>query len=113
MAQRILSWLLALVFLAAGIPKLLGVAQIAARFEHFGYPPWFRLVIGVVEVSGGVSLLVPAVAPYGMALISIDMIGTTLTVLRVGDSPMPPLVVGALADRFGGSQLAQGSTHPR
>ena len=32
MAQRILSWLLALVFLAAGIPKLLGVAQIAARF---------------------------------------------------------------------------------
>lgn len=96
MAIRVLSWILALVFVAAGVPKIIGVAQVAANFEHLGYSPAFRVLIGVLEVAGGVALLVPAAALYGALLLIVIMIGAAWTVLRVGDSVAPPIIVGAL-----------------
>jgi len=93
---RILRWLLALVFVAGGVSKLVGVASAVAGFEHFGYPPWFRLLIGALETLGGIGLLLPAlVRPAVAGLVGI-MIGAVWTLVRVGDSPVPPVVVGAL-----------------
>jgi uncharacterized membrane protein YphA (DoxX/SURF4 family) len=96
MAQRILSWLLALLFVASGVPKIIGVAQVAAGFEHMGYSANFRLLIGVLEIAGGVALLVPPVARYGTALLIAIMLGATWSVLSVGEAVAPPLIVGAL-----------------
>jgi putative oxidoreductase len=96
MAVRVLQWLLAAVFVAAGIPKILGVAAVAENFQHFGYSPAFRLLIGALEIAGGVTLLVPAVALYAALLLIGIMAGAVWTVWRVGDSVAPPLIVGAL-----------------
>lgn len=50
----------------------------------------------MLEVAGGVALLVPAAALYGALLLIVIMIGAVWTVLRVGDSVAPPIIVGAL-----------------
>src|SRR5262245_2752604 len=93
---RILRWLLALLFVAGGVTKLVGVESAVAGFEHFGYPPWFRLLIGALETLGGIGLLLPAVArPAAAGLVGI-MIGAVWTLIRMGDSPVPPVVVGAI-----------------
>jgi putative oxidoreductase len=96
MAVKILSWVLALLFLVAGVPKIIGASQVAAGFEHMGYSPAFRILIGVLETIGGLGLLVAAVAPYAILLLLVIMGGALWTVLSIGDSALPPLITGAL-----------------
>ena len=96
MATRILTGLLALLFIAAGVPKLLGLGTAAEEFAKLGYSAGFRLLIGALEVAGGVALLVPAVALFGACVLLVIMAGATWTLIQVGQPPTPPLVVGAL-----------------
>src|SRR5262245_36178738 len=96
MLAKILTWLLALLFVAGGIPKLLGIGSTDTEFTRFGYSAAFRLLIGVLEVAGGLALLVPRFAFYGTAVLLVIMVGAAWTLLRVGDAPTPPIVVGAL-----------------
>ncbi|HUI25899.1 MAG TPA: DoxX family protein [Candidatus Kryptonia bacterium] len=110
MATRILSWLLALLFVVSGVPKLIGVAQVVAAFEHMGYSASFRILIGVLEIAGGVALLIPAVALYGAGLLIVIMIGAVWSVLRIGESPAPPLIVGALLALLATLRLRQASS---
>ena len=93
---KILSVLLALLFVAAGVPKLLGLGEAAAGFEQMGFAPWFRLLVGAIELGGGLALLLPAVRfVAALALIAI-MVGAVWTMIRMGQAPIPPVVVGAL-----------------
>ncbi len=96
MARKILSVLLALLFLFAGVPKLLGTAQMVEAFQQMGYSQTFRLLVGLAEVTGAVALLVPGVALYGAVLLIGLMLGAVWTVLRIGQSVIPPVVVGVL-----------------
>jgi len=75
----ILSILLALAFLAAGIPKLLGDAAWVLKFHNWGYSNWFVLAIGCLEVAGGILLLIPRLASYVAAMLIVVMIGATYT----------------------------------
>ena len=96
MGVRILTWLLAFMFVAAGIPKLIGIESVAAEFARFGYPEWFLRFIGAAELAGGVGLLIPGVkrvAAMGMLAI---MLGAMWTLFSVGQSPVPPLLVGGM-----------------
>jgi uncharacterized membrane protein YphA (DoxX/SURF4 family) len=96
MLVKVLTWVLALVFVAGGIPKLVGLDSVAAEFVRFGYSTAFRLLIGVLEVTGGLMLLVPRLALYGAGVLLVIMVGAAWTLVRVGDAPTPPIVVGAL-----------------
>lgn len=95
--QTILMWvltvLLAGIFLFAGAIKLAGMEEAVRGFEQFGYPGWFRIVIGVIEVVCGVALLIPKVAIDAASLLVVLMLGAVLTELIVGDSIIPPLIV--------------------
>lgn len=74
-----LSILLSLVFLASGAAKLAGLAFEIAAFERWGYPLWFMYAIGVVEVAGGVGLLLrrwSALAGLGLATMMIGAVAT-------------------------------------
>ncbi len=75
----VLSGLLAVLFLMAGGSKLAGAEQHVKGFAHWGYPDWFRLVVGSVEVVSAVLLLVPRVAFLGAAALSAVMVGATYT----------------------------------
>ena len=96
MASRILSWLLALLFVVAGVPKLIGSAEVVAAFQHMGYSTGFRILIGVLEVGGGIALAIPALTLYAAAVLIVIMIGAIWSVLQVGESFVPPLAVGVL-----------------
>ena len=97
---RILSILLAILFLLAGGGKLSGAAYAVQSFAHFGYPDWFRLVIGVAEIAGAVTLLVPRLAFYSATGLGVVMIGAAYSHLMLGEvvSAVPPLAcLAALA----------------
>jgi uncharacterized membrane protein YphA (DoxX/SURF4 family) len=82
-ALTVLLWivclLLVLMFVPAGWAKFFDNSGWARAFTHWGLPVWFRIAIGVVEVAGGVALLVPATRVYAAALLAAVMLGGTAT----------------------------------
>lgn len=50
-----------------------------AAFVRWGYPPWLRVAVGVVEVAGGGMLVIPWLAPLGGVALASVMGGAWLT----------------------------------
>lgn len=76
----ILSVLLAAVFATTGISKLIGTEPLTLQAAAMqGFPPWIRMVVGVVEVVGALALLVPTVASFAAAMLALLMIPATIT----------------------------------
>jgi uncharacterized membrane protein YphA (DoxX/SURF4 family) len=98
--KRILLWLvsalLALLFAFAGGFKLANPAQAGEQFVKFGYPGWFATLIGVIELVGGLLLLVPRVAAYAAGAIAVVMAGAVFTHLRAGEVPQSLFPLGLL-----------------
>ncbi len=92
--------LLGLAFLGAGGSKLAGVDQMVDEFDRYRYPQWFRIVTGLVEVSGALGMLAgifrPVVAPFAGLLLAATMAGALATHLRIKDpvaKMAPPTVL--------------------
>ncbi|SDW95740.1 Uncharacterized membrane protein YphA, DoxX/SURF4 family [Marininema mesophilum] len=87
-------------FLQAGVSKLIGVKMAVEGFHKFGFPDWFRLVIGSLEVIGGIALLFRKYTRHGVALLSTIMIGAIISILMKGnamDVMMPGITLAVLA----------------
>lgn len=85
-------------FVMGGAAKLAGDAQMVAMFDDIGAGQWFRLVVGVLEIAGGIGLLVPRLSRLAAAGLVALMIGAAITNVGVlGTAPTLPLVFGALA----------------
>ena len=85
-AKEIVLWLiallLALVCLRSGLMKITNIAGAKfwiRDFQRWGYPGWFRLVVGVAELISFALLLVPRVAGYGAAIFAVVMLGAIFT----------------------------------
>lgn len=78
--------LVALVFVSQGLMKFDPEGFWTPSFERWGYPVWFRYLIGVLETAGGVMLLVPRVASYGAGALFAVMAGAFITRLRDGQA---------------------------
>jgi putative oxidoreductase len=73
-----LQVLLALMFVvASGVPKLLGDAYAIKIFEDLGTGQWLRIVVGLLEIAGGIGLLVPRLAGLAAACLVALMVGAT------------------------------------
>ena len=59
----------------AGMDKFSDTSGWARAFTYWGYPVWFRVLIGVMEVSAAALLLWPRTAPLGAILVIIVMLG--------------------------------------
>ena len=70
-----LSILLIMVFARAGWAKFDDSSGWAKAFSTWGYPVWFRILIGVLEVGAAILLLWPRTAAYGAAIIIVVMLG--------------------------------------
>jgi DoxX-like family len=95
--------LLAVLFLFAGGMKL--AMPLEAMAAVFPLPALFMKFIGLIEVLGGLGLILPALlrirpvlTPLAAAGLVLDMIGATVvTVVLIGLAPaLMPLVVGLL-----------------
>ena len=97
-ALWVLQALLAAAFLMAGLSKLMGQEMMVENFEKIGLGQWLRYLTGAIELFAAVLLLVPRFSAVGALLLVCTMLGATGAHLTsLGGSPMPPLVLGALA----------------
>jgi putative oxidoreductase len=97
------SVLLAAVFLFAGGSKLLGAEMQVESFARWGYPQWFRVLTGFIEVTCAVALWVPKARGIAALALAGTMLGAIYTHVAHGEAamigiPFSLLVVsGALA----------------
>jgi uncharacterized membrane protein YphA (DoxX/SURF4 family) len=78
-AREVLLWaltaMLVVVFARAGWDKLDSASGWARAFAFWGYPVWFRVLIGVAEIAAALLLVWPRTAAYGAAIIVVVMLG--------------------------------------
>jgi len=79
---------LALVYI--GVAKFRSGFWIAG-FARWGYSDGFRMLIGALEVAGGVLLAFPPTASYAAALLGCIMAGAVGTLVLHNEHPFPPL----------------------
>ena len=85
-------------FVLGGAAKLAADAQMVTMFEDIGAGQWLRLLVGVLEVAGGIGLLAPRLSRYAAAGLVALMTGAAVTnVVALGTAPTLPLVFGVLA----------------
>jgi len=97
--QARMLWLvtgaLALLYLGAGLPKALGVGPAVDGFRALGFSDEFRVLIGVLEVSGALGLLIPRLAAWSATGLAGLMVGALGTHLATG-APGAVLALAAL-----------------
>jgi uncharacterized membrane protein YphA (DoxX/SURF4 family) len=80
----VMSWLLALSFVVGAVTKFLPGESFfgppySEKFIDWGYPSWFRFVVGSGEFLGAVLLIVPRRRFLGAALLVVILIGAVVT----------------------------------
>ena len=92
---------LAVAFVFAGILKLEGPSAVrwTERFVQWGYPANAQYVIGLLEILGGLGVLIPKWRRAAGATLIAIMIGALCTHAVQAEFPrlIPPLVLGGLA----------------
>ncbi|MBF6276989.1 MULTISPECIES: DoxX family protein [Nocardia] len=85
--------------IASGLPKVVGQSDAVRIFHDIGWGDWFRYFTGLVEISGGIGLLVPRLSWLAAAGLSITMVCAAATQAFVMDAPAGaifPLVLMAV-----------------
>src|SRR5882762_9147831 len=70
---------LALVCLRSGWLKVTGNIFWVRDFHRWGYPDWFRVMVGIAELTSMALLLIPRLASYGAMLFVVVMLGAIYT----------------------------------
>ena len=98
-AAALLAGLLALAFLGAGVVHSAGSAAIKDGFVRWGYPRWWNLVTGGLEVLAAALIAMPAVRAAGLMLGAAICIAALASVVRHKDygHVAPSIVLTALA----------------
>ena len=79
MKIKILTTFLSILFLASGVAKVLGLEFETEAFQRWEYPTWFMYMIGFLEVSGAVALMIPKLATLAALALSGVMVGAVFT----------------------------------
>lgn len=94
----ILAALVAAIFLGAGISKLIGDPAQVALFDKIGAGQWLRFVVGALELSGAVGVLIPRLRAFAATGLTLVMIGAVITnVAIIDENPLTALGFGLLA----------------
>jgi len=93
-----LSGIVALAFIGAGGAKLAGAAVMVEMFDKVGLGQWFRYFTGLLEVAGGIGLLMSRYAFYATVLLAMVMVGAIVAHVTVlGGSPAPAVALLVLS----------------
>ena len=93
----IIALFLAVVCLRSGWLKVTGNIFWVRDFHRWGYPDWFRIVVGIAELTSMVLLLVPRFAGYGASLFVVVMLGAIYTHATHNESSRLPFNLFLLA----------------
>jgi uncharacterized membrane protein YphA (DoxX/SURF4 family) len=75
----VVSYVLAAIFVCAGLVKLWNAQMVAEQFAAWNYPPSFLYLVGCVEVLAGLLLITASARAVGAVLLGILMIGAAAT----------------------------------
>jgi putative oxidoreductase len=90
---RIAELGLGLLFIAAGLVKLSGMAFMVELFASLGFGQWLRYVTALVELAGGALLIAGRMEYLAALALAVIMVGATVASIIVFDrSPVPPLL---------------------
>ena len=88
---RIAGLVLGVLFVAAGVVKLSGMAFMVELFASLGFGQWLRYVTALVELSGGLLLIAGRMEYLAALALAVIMVGaTTASVIVFDRSPIPP-----------------------
>ena len=90
-AKEVVLWVMCLflvyVFFKAGVQKFSNTSGWAHAFHAWGYPVWFRAIVGAAEISAALLLLYKRLAALGALLIMAVMLGGMGTHIVVQHRP--------------------------
>jgi uncharacterized membrane protein YphA (DoxX/SURF4 family) len=94
MVHTLSLWFLGAAFLGAGIVNAIGAAGTRDDFVKWGYPRWWGILTGALEISTAALIALPASRFLGLALAAVVIAAAIFTVLRHRDyQHLPPLSV--------------------
>ncbi len=102
-ALWVIQALLAAFFALQGVMKLAGGEEVVANFQRWGFPERFYLLIGGLELLGGIGVLIPRTTFYAAAGLILILIGAAVTHITHGEAAMlampiiPLLLLAAVA----------------
>ena len=73
------TWVLALIYVMMGLPKVGALSNVVHQFDQWGYPTTFMYFIGAVEFLGAILLLLPRIRLVAVAGLSVIMTGAIYT----------------------------------
>ena len=86
--MKIITYILALVFIASGAAKLAGLEFEIQAFTRWGYPIEFMYFTGLAEVAGGLALVFNILKKYAAIGLSLLMVGAMGTHILHNEWPM-------------------------
>ncbi len=93
---RIISILVALLFVVSALMKVKGGAEVTQGMAHLGLPESMRLPLAVVEFSCAVVYLIPATSVLGAILLTGFIGGAMCTHWRIGELVFMHIALGIL-----------------
>lgn len=96
---RILSVVLAVIFAASGIAKLLSLSFEVEAFTRWGYSLSFMYFTGALELAGAVGLMIPRLSALAAFCLAGLMVGAVATHVMHAEWPMlaVALIIATLA----------------
>lgn len=92
-----LSGLVTLMMIYSGGSKIVGTEEMVNNFNYMNLSP-YRVMVGILEVLGGVALLIPRTSQYGAVLVASIMTAAVAMHLSLGfPGTMMPIVLGSAA----------------
>lgn len=82
--------------IASGAPKLFGEATAVTMFDQIGLGDGFRYLVGLLEIAGGIGLLIPRLARFaalGLCCVMVGAIVASLFVLNAGLLTLTPVIL--------------------
>lgn len=92
-AGRAVLVVVGLFFMMNGFFKVSGAEQAVTMFRGYGYADWFRVLIGVIELAGGLALMFRKTFFYSAALLAVVLVGAVGTHINHGESAMLPMPI--------------------
>lgn len=80
--ESILVTILAILFAVAGVVNLARPGAVKRDFARWGYPAWFQLLCGALELLSAALLFVQQTRVLGLTLAGAIMIGAIFTLVR-------------------------------
>ena len=97
--KSLLAWALAAFFVVGCTINLLDPPATAAEYQGWGYPHWFHVVTGGMELATAVLLIAAATRLVGAAIGCLVMIGAAVTLIVHGayaHAVLPLVILGLL-----------------